>query len=233
MALRLGLRLVQGLGQEAAERVEAARAQAPFTDLGDLATRAGLDRGELMALARADALRGFGQTRRQAAWAVAGLRTTQAPLLAALSPTDHSAGLPEATALEELQQDLLATGLSLERHPIGLARGRLDTEGVLRIADLAHYDSGERVQIAGIVTSRQRPGTASGVLFMTLEDETGMANLVVWPKLYEAQRRTIRHEPLLVVRGRLQREGDAVSVLAEHFRPVGLEGIHPPSRDFH
>ncbi|MCB9758535.1 MAG: error-prone DNA polymerase [Alphaproteobacteria bacterium] len=232
VALRLGLRQIHGLGEEAGRRIEAARAERPFEGLADLARRAQLDRRELTALARADALAAFGLNRRQAAWAVEGLMTRNTPLLAGLRVQDDDAPIPAATPLEDLQQAYLATGLSLSTHPVGLAREELDRKRVLRIADLAHYDAGDTVQIAGLVVNRQRPGTAKGVLFMTIEDETGMANLVVWPKLYEKQRRVIRHEKLVIVAGRLQREGDAVSLLARSFAPLPLGEISSRSRDF-
>ena len=232
VAMRLGLRQIQGLGEEAGRRVEAARAERPFADLPDLARRAGLDRGELLALARADALFGFGLSRRQAAWAIEGLRTRDTPLLAGLGTQDLDAPLPVATPYEELQQDYLATGLSLSKHPVQLSRGELDPKGVMRVSDLSHYDAGDRVRVAGIVVNRQRPGTAKGVMFMTLEDETGNANLVIWPKLYEQQRRLIRHEKLLIVTGRLQREGEATSILAQRFEALRVGDIQAKSRDF-
>jgi DNA polymerase III alpha subunit len=186
-----------------------------------------------MALARSDAFASFELNRRQACWAVQGLWTRrQAPLLAGLAAQDTHVKLPKATPYEELQQDYLATGISLRAHPIGLARADLDQEGVVRIEDLADHDPGDQVLIAGLVLNRQRPGTASGVVFMTLEDETGMANVVVWPSLYEKQRRVIRGQQLVKIRGELQKEGDAFSVLAQHFTPLPLDGVKARSRDF-
>jgi error-prone DNA polymerase len=233
VAIRLGFRQVSGLGEEAGLRIEAARTDLPFRDIADVATRARLDRGELMALARSDAFASFELNRRQACWAVQGLWTRrQAPLLAGLAAQDTHVKLPKATPYEELQQDYLATGISLGAHPIGLARADLDQEGVVRIEDLADHDPGDQVLIAGLVLNRQRPGTASGVVFMTLEDETGMANVVVWPSLYEKQRRVIRGQQLVKIRGELQKEGDAFSVLAQHFTPLPLDGVKARSRDF-
>ncbi|MBK9367114.1 MAG: error-prone DNA polymerase [Deltaproteobacteria bacterium] len=230
VALRVGFRQVSGLGEASGRQIEEARRRGAYTGVGDLARRTGLRRDELMLLARADALRPFGLSRRQAAWAISGLYA--GPLFAGLGHDDDDAPLPEATAFEELQQDWLSTGLSLDAHPLGLVRPRLDEQGVTRASDLGLYESGDVVEVAGVVVLRQRPSTASGVLFMTLEDETGLVNLVVWPKLYEAERRTIRHEPMLRARGRLQREGEAVSLLAQHFEPVDVGAVPTTSRDF-
>ncbi len=233
VAIRLGLRQVASLGEQAGRRIEQARAERPFRDVADLALRAELDRGELMALARADALACFGLTRRQACWAVEGLwKRGKAPLLAGLTAPDTDVPLPIPTAYEDLQQDYRATGISLRAHPIGLAREHLDGEGVVPIAALADHDSGERVTIAGLVLNRQRPSTANGVVFMTLEDETGLANLVVWPSLYEKQRRVVRGQQLVKVRGQLQKEGHAFSIVAHHFSPLPLDPLNARSRDF-
>ena len=231
VAIRLGLRQISGFGEEAGRRIEQARKEAPFLDLPDLARRAQLDRGDLRALARADALRGLASSRREAAWVAEGLWTD--PLFAGMASRDQAAPLPVASPMEELQQDYLSTGLSLDKHPIGLARKALDKRRVLRIADLMDQDNGDLVRVAGLVIVRQRPGTASGVVFMTVEDETGLLNLVIWPKLYERQRRIIRHERLLLVAGRLQREGDAHSLLATGFEALNLGEIATKSRDFH
>ncbi|HJN74043.1 MAG TPA: error-prone DNA polymerase [Myxococcota bacterium] len=232
VALRMGLRQISGLGEEHGRRIEAAREEAPFRDVADLARRAQLDHRALFTLARADALSCFGLSRRQACWQVEGLWTSTTPLFAGLPTGDAEQTLPVATAYEELQQDYLATGLSLEKHPIGLTRALLDREGVVRIEDLADHEPGDRICIAGLVVNRQRPGTANGVVFMTLEDETGMANLVVWPKLYSRQRRVVRAEPLIKVWGELQREQDAFSVVAHRFQGLPQQRVVAPSRDF-
>ena len=232
VALRMGLRQISGLGKEAGLRIEEARDRQPFRDIADLARRAQLDKRDLLALARADALTCFDLNRRQACWQVEGLWTSTTPLFAGLPTGDGEQSLPLATAYEDLQQDYLATGLSLKKHPIGLTRARLDREGVVRIEDLVDHDPGDRICIAGLVVNRQRPGTANGVVFMTLEDETGMANLVVWPKLFSKQRRVVRAEPLVKVWGELQREGDAFSIIARRFQRLGLDSVSAPSRDF-
>ncbi|MCP4807941.1 MAG: DNA polymerase III subunit alpha [Proteobacteria bacterium] len=232
VALRMGLRQVSGFGEEAGLRVEQAREQAPFRGIADLATRAGLDKGDLLALARADALSCFGMDRRQACWEVEGLWTSKTPLLAGLPTGDGEQTLPVATAYEELQQDYLSTGLSLSTHPLAIARPALDGKGVVRIEDLADHEPGDAICIAGLVVNRQRPGTANGVVFMTLEDETGMANLVIWPSLFKRQRRLCRAEPLVRVWGLLQREGDAFSIVTTRFARLPLDEVRAPSRDF-
>ncbi len=231
-AIRLGLRLVQGLGEEDARRLEATRAEAPFRSLPDLAARTRLDRGALSALARADAFRALGLGRREARWAVEGLWDT--PLFAGLSRADERPPLPVATSEEEMEADFGATGLSLAHHPVGLRRDRLRRRGVLAAADLLAVEPGSVVRVAGLVSCRQRPGTASGVLFLTLEDETGQVNVVVWPRLYERERRVLRLEPLLEVTGRLQREAEALSVVAHRVRPLpDVPAVAARSRDFH
>ncbi len=227
-ALRLGLRQIQGFGEEAAQRIEAARGSAPFSGVADLGHRAGLNKGELRKLSRAGALKMLGRSRRETLWQVEGL--WNGPLLNGVEPPQEEAHLPEPTALEALQEDYRATGLCLDAHPVGLVREHL--RGVLPIDQLEDQPEGARVRIAGMVTCRQRPHTASGVLFMTLEDETGMANLVVWPKVYERQRRMVRGENLLVVTGKLQRQNEAISILAWQFQRLPVEGIVTKSRDF-
>ncbi len=233
-ALRLGLRLVKGFPEEVGHAIEAARRGAPFIDLPDLAVRAGLDRAPLLALARAGALdplllpdqRGA----RGAAWAVEGLWSG---LFAHVLRGEGNVALPVASPLDAVQSDYHATGLSVRAHPVGLVRARLDNEGVLPLSRLAEVRADTPVKIAGMVSHRQRPGTASGVVFMTLEDETGTVNVVIWPKLYERQRRVIRSEPLVTITGVLQREGEAISVVARRFATLrAAPPVRASSRDF-
>ncbi len=233
VVLRMGFRQIQGIGEEDGLRIEEARAEGAFEDLADFAHRTRLDRGALRKLAKADAFRGLGLSRRDATWEVDALWTRSTPLLSGLAGDTVDAGLPQASLLEDLQQDYLALGLSLRAHPLGLCRDELEKRGAVRIASLSEMAAGGRVRIGGLVSCRQRPHTAAGVLFMTLEDETGMANLVVWPKLYERQRRLIRGEQLLYVDGKLQREGDAVSILATRFERLRIsDTFRTKSRDF-
>jgi len=179
-------------------------------------------------LSRAGALASLGRSRRETLWQVEGM--WDGPLLEGVEPPQEEPQLPLPSAVEDLQEDYRATGLCLTAHPVGLVRENL--RGVLPIEQLGDQPEGARVRIAGLVTCRQRPNTASGVLFMTLEDETGMANLVVWPRVYERQRRLVRGENLLVVTGKLQRQDEAISILAHQFQRLPVDGIPTKSRDF-
>jgi error-prone DNA polymerase len=229
-AIRLGFRLVQGLGEQEGRRIETARAEAPFRSPADLACRASLDRGVLSALARADALSGFGFDRRGALWEVQGL--WNGPLFAGVDRHDN-VEFPAQTAEESLESDYRATGLSLRSHPVALVRERLTRRGFVPISALAALDTDTNVRVAGLVTCRQRPGTAHGVLFLTLEDESGMVNGVVWPKLYERQRAVLRGEQLIEVHGRLQREAEATSLVVMAVRKLEVPfGESTRSRDF-
>lgn len=232
VAFRVGFRQIAGLGEQAGLAIETARAQGPFTTIADFARRTKLGKRSLLALAQAQAFEGLGVSRRQACWEVEGLWSSDTPLFAGVQLGDGDTALPAPNPYEEVQQDFLAMGFSLGNHPIGLARDWLDRKRAVRIVDLADFDAGDRVRIAGIVVNRQRPGTAKGVTFMTLEDETGMANLVIWPKLFEKQRGIIRGQALVMVEGRLQRESDAASILAERFQVLPIGAVKAKSRDF-
>ncbi len=232
MALRLGLRLVKGLRAEAAQRVEAARdGGGPFLDLSDLARRADLRRDELGRLARADALAAFGLDRRQALWAVEGIYDL--PLFRGIARRETPPPLPALTHEDELQADFRTTGLSLLRDPAGLVRPQLTEAGYQTAARILQRRAGAVVKAAGIVSNRQRPGTASGIVFMTLEDETGMLNLVIKPRLLERQRQLILSQNLLRVTARVQRDGDSISLLALSFRSFSMAApVDTRSRDF-
>ena len=238
-AIRCGLRLVRGLGEDDADALLAARAQRPFVGVADLARRSMLDRGALQALAESNAFASLGIERRRAAWILQGL-WTELPLFAGVERREPSPQLPPESPSESLRADFRTVGLSVSTHPVSLIRPLLDTRRCRRLAVLTSLESGAYVRIAGLVSSRQRPGTASGVVFMTLEDETAMANLVIWPRTWERFRRLARSAALLGVDGRLQRQGEAASVLVERFWPVprstqatGLETLPVRSRDFH
>lgn len=233
-ALRLGLRLVKGLKQEAAERLMAARAQRVFGDVGDLARRARLDRGQVNALARAGALKTLAGNRHQANWAALGVET---PL-----PLMPQAAVREATPLlappgegEDIVADYEGLGLTLGRHPLALLRTRLDRWRCVTAAGLGGVAHGQQVRVAGLVITRQRPGTVTGVVFVTLEDETGSINLIVWSSLVERQRRELLHARLLGVEGEVQREGEVIHVIAhrlsDHTQLLGALELR--SRDFH
>ncbi|MFZ2208947.1 MAG: error-prone DNA polymerase, partial [Porticoccaceae bacterium] len=185
-ALRLGLRLVRGLHQGAAARLVQARGERSFADVEDLARRAGLDRGQLAALAEADALRAFSAHRHQAHWNLFAIEECR-PLLAAGTGAEprSEVQLPAPTRGQDLLADYRGTGLSLGPHPMALLRGHPAFRTCARQQELTGLRSGRFLRIAGLVTGRQRPGTASGVIFLTLEDETGNTNVIVWRDVQE------------------------------------------------
>lgn len=230
-AVRCGLRLVKGLGEEQATQLVDARAQGPFLDLPDLARRSRLDRGSLEALAEADAFRTLGVDRRQAAWVLQGL-WTGLPLFAGLARDEPTPPLPRESAVERIEAAYRRVGLDVDTHPMQLLRPQLDD--IPALIDIAGLPTDSHVRIAGLIANRQRPGTASGVVFMTLEDETALVNLVVWPKTWTAFRKLARSATLIGVDGKLQRQDEALSVLVERFWPIpdNALGIPSQSRDF-
>jgi error-prone DNA polymerase len=235
-ALRVGLRMVAGLSSEEADALVAARARAPFRSLADLALRSRLGRGSLQRLAAARAFEDLGADRRQAAWQIQGL-WTELPLFAGMERQEPRTTLPVESAEQRLQADYRATGFSVDAHPVGLMRELLDRLGCLSAAALQRRGDRDRVRLAGLVSSRQRPETAAGVVFMTLEDETGLTNLVLWPKVWAEHRRLAREATLLGCDGRLQRQEGALSVLVERLWPIPSEGpslgtLEVRSRDF-
>ena len=231
--LRLGLRLVKGLSRAGAERLVAARAQGPWDSVVDLAGRARLDRGDLRALAAADALAGLAGNRRLAAWDVTGIGR---PLPLAPAPREPQALplLPPPSEGEAIAGDYASLGLSLRRHPLALLRGHLDRRRLLSAREVGEVPAGSGVATAGLVINRQRPGTASGVTFVTLEDETGFVNLVVWRQLAERQRATLLGARLLGVEGEIQREAGVTHLVARRLRDYSglLGGLVTQSRDF-
>ena len=235
LAVRLGFRLVKGLAKGDAERLVAVRSHRAFTTLGDLARRSQLRRDQLVRLAAAGALLPLGLGRREAIWRIQGLPDVgEGDLLAWMELPEPDAELPPMTPEEELLADYKATGLSVGAHPLALIRDTLRQRGIPTAAELAHMPDGRRLTVAGMVITRQRPGTASGVLFVTIEDETGHCQVVVWPQIYEKNRRAVRDLLLMEVDGRLQRDGRVIHVIAERVRPLAApaaEGVR--SRDFH
>jgi error-prone DNA polymerase len=203
-ALRLGLRLVKGLGQASGERIERVRQQSPFVSLDDFLRRTLLRKDEIEALAEAGALEGLVTGRRQALWRVKAPRV--AGLFEALDFVEPEVELPPLRAAEQLILDYGTKGLSVNDHPLRHLRARLQKRRVIRAEDLVHLGKGTRVSVAGLVLSRQRPGTASGVVFITLEDETGFANLIVYRRVFEQFHWVARHSTLLLAHGEIERE---------------------------
>jgi len=233
-ALRLGLDRVRGLAREAAERIVAARAaDGAYRQAGELARRAGLGRRELAALAAAGALAGIAGHRHRAGWEVLGVEPPL-PLVPQGGREEGTPLLPAPTEGEGIVADYRALGFTLARHPLALLRGRLAGDGWRTAAEVASLPDGAPVVTGGIVVTRQRPGSAGGVIFVTLEDETGTVNLVVWSRVADAHRRAMLGARLLGVRGRLQREGEVRHVVVDTLedRSALLGRLLAPARDF-
>ncbi|QKK03339.1 MAG: error-prone DNA polymerase [Pseudomonadota bacterium] len=231
-AVRLGLRLVKGLKVETAERIVTARSERVFRDVDDLVERAGIDRGQVRALADAGAFRGLAGHRHQARWAALGARV-QGDLLAGAAIAESRPQLRLPQPRQELTDDYISLGLSLNHHPMALLRPQLGRH--LRLArDLPAIRDGSRIEAAGLVTHRQRPGTASGVIFLSLEDETGIINVIVWPKLAERYRREVLAGRILRVVGRLQNARHTQHLIARQIacEDHRLPNLAPASRDF-
>jgi len=206
-ALRLGLRQVAGLSEDDVDRMVAQRAT-PYRDPADLWRRAGLTKRQIIALARADAFASLGFTRRDVLWAVRGFSDVALPLLDHTSDPEPAVTLPDLTLGEQVVDDYGSFSMSLRSHPLTLLRPVFSARGISSTSVLEDSKNGDVFTLAGLVLVRQRPGTASGVVFVTIEDEHGIANLVVWPKVFDAHRRTVMGARLLGVRGKIQREGE-------------------------
>ena len=242
-AVRLGLRLVSGLQETAAHRLIAARQQAAFTSVEDLTSRAVLGTLEVNALAAADALKSLAGHRRQQVWAASAIKA--APNLLKSVPT-HEAPLelPDTPEGENILFDYRSTGLTLRRHPLALLRARLSNRGLLSADELNALPDGEDASACGIVTVRQQPQTAKGTVFVTIEDETGPVNVIVWKSLRESQRFEVMHARLLAVHGVWQRSEEhgtakgygavrnLVARRLEDLTPL-LGRLGTESRDFH
>jgi error-prone DNA polymerase len=237
-ALRLGLRLVKSLSLTAAERLIAARAAAPFASVQDLAARAALDRADLEALAAAGALAALSGNRHLAFWEVAGIERPLplAPVAARqASPAEGRPLLTAPTEGQEIAADYASLGLTLGRHPLALLRARLRAAALLAAGELAAAGNGATVRTAGIVLMRQRPATASGVTFLTLEDESGQVNVIVWESVGRAERRALLEARLLEVHGELQQQEGVTHLIARRLidRSALLGELVTHSRDFH
>jgi len=232
--VRLGLRLVSGLGTPAAGRIVQALSEAPFTHPQDLALRANLTQTDMQQLAAADALASLAGHRRQQVWQASALHTLP-PLLHAAQAPEEQLELPAAREDEEVLWDYASTGLTLRTHPLAILRERLAARGLKNAEQLTRYPSGRTAHACGIVCGRQMPQTAKGTLFITLEDETGNVQVIVWPDVYKAHRETILHSRLLAVHGRWQRgQGGVQHLLAERFENLTplLGRLATQSRDF-
>ena len=230
--VRMGLAYVRGVRAEAADRVVAERASRPFASLQDFADRTAMRRDEQRMLAEVGALNAFGLTRRSALWQVERAGRPRGPLLRDVEPDGGPLPVPEMDLAERLGSDLHGTGLTLGPHPVSLHREVLRSRGARRADELPRLSDGDRVRVAGAVICRQRPGTARGFLFLTLEDETGLVNVIVRPDLFQREHQVLVSAPVLEVDGVLQAM-DGLSVRAFAVRPA-LAGVSaPPAREFH
>jgi error-prone DNA polymerase len=242
-AVRIGLRFVQGLKEATGKRIETEQEKAPFASADDLARRCALHKEELVRLAYAGALASFGRTRRGALWQVAKVARSSGALFAGMATEDPSP-LPDMTPREETAADYKATQMTTGPHLIEHLRGDFRRRGILSAAELLRLPDGARVKTGGAVIVRQRPGTAKGFVFLTLEDETGMCQAIVRPDLFREYRTVIVESGTLVVEGRLQKQDGTLSVKGERFWGISdILGGGPagppnpredvPSHDFH
>jgi error-prone DNA polymerase len=227
-AVRLGLRQVKGLNKEEAKALTDIRAAGGLSTVEDYVLRSGLSRRGLELLAEADAFHALGLSRRQALWAVKGMADEvgaerTAPLIARQGVREVQVQLPFMSLPKEVAEDYRTTSLSLKRHPVSFFRGDLERMGVVPCAALKGMRNGRRVSVGGLVLVRQRPGTAKGVVFLTLEDETGIANVVVWNDVFEANRRLVMGSSFLVVHGQVQEASGVIHVVAERFTELSAK----------
>jgi error-prone DNA polymerase len=232
--VRLGLRLVSGLKTASAARIVQARAQVPFEGAEDLSRRAHLEQYEMKLLAGADALASLSGHRRQQVWDAAALHAP--PQLLRHAPVEEDPlALPDAPEGEEILFDYASTGLTLRRHPMALLRQKMAAMRYLSSAQLQELPNGGLVWACGIVTLRQQPQTAKGVVFISLEDEHGTVQIIVWKKVREQQRTAVLKSRLLGVYGIWQREGEVRNLIAQRFVDLTplLGRLAAPSRDFY
>ncbi|HKA62036.1 MAG TPA: DNA polymerase III subunit alpha [Methylomirabilota bacterium] len=232
-AVRLGLRYVRGLREEAGRRLEAERQRRPFDSMEDLVKRGRLRRDEVSHLAQVGALASLEPERRAALWAAERAGRPAGALYEGLAAPREPSPLRPMSAQERLVADYDGTGLTLGPHPMAFSRGRLGRMGVSRMSDLAAFRHGAWVKVAGAVVVRQRPGTAKGFVFLNLEDETGLVNIIVRPALFHRHRLPLVEESFLLIEGTLQRQDNVTSVRAERIWPLRHRLASVPSHDFH
>ncbi|HKU66734.1 MAG TPA: error-prone DNA polymerase [Candidatus Baltobacteraceae bacterium] len=218
-ALRLGFHLIRGLGEAQRERLQSAIAHGPFADLLDFAKRTQLEKEAIENLAVAGAFAPWFASRREAMWALRGLdeRETRGELGRMMDLEEPAAAFEPLSARRETAFDLWSTGVSPQMQPIAHVRAQLDAQGIIPARKLAEMPRNLICKVGGMVITRQRPGTAKGFVFLTLEDETGLVNVIVRPDVYEKYRRTIRQSDTLIIEGQLQKEGGCIDVLARKF----------------
>ena len=232
-AIRMGLRYVTGIREEIALRIESERARRQFDSIADLTARVGPNRREIDALAYAGAFGAFGLARRDAMWNAAAVERDPGSLLAGAQPRNSEVPLASMAPIDETLADYAATGLTTGPHLMTYLRGDLSARGILSADDLTRARHQSWVKTAGVVIVRQRPGTAKGFLFITLEDETGIANLIVTPDLFQKNRLLLRSAGILLAEGVLQTVDGVTAIRARRFEEIKLPGALPPSHDFH
>ena len=232
-AMRMGLRYVTGLREEVGLRIESERARRQFDSIADLTARVGPNRREIDALAYAGAFAAFGLARRDAMWNAAAVERDPKSLLAGVKPRDSEVPLASMAPIDETLADYAATGLTTGPHLMTYLRGDLSARGILSADDLTRARHQSWVKTAGVVIVRQRPGTAKGFLFITLEDETGIANLIVTPDLFQKNRLLLRSAGILLAEGVLQTVDGVTAIRARRFEEIKIPGTVPPSHDFH
>jgi error-prone DNA polymerase len=233
LAVRLGMRMVKGLANAHAATIAAARADRPYVSVDDLWRRAGVPTASLVQLAEADAFRpALGLARREVLWAIKALRDEPLPLFAAAAAhedqpvpevNEPAVALRPMTTGSEVVEDYGHVGLTLRRHPVAFLRSDLAARRIVTCTEAMDARDGRWLEAAGLVLVRQRPGSAKGVMFITLEDETGAANLVVWPQVFEKFRRVVMGASMIAVRGRIQREGEVVHLVARKLTDLSAE----------
>ncbi len=232
--LRLGLRMIKGLSTKGAKRIVSARKEKIFNNVQDMATRAKLKKTDLEALAAADALSDIAGHRYRAYWQVCGVENAL-PLFEQPQFQEQDVLLRKPSKIDNVLADYATAGLSLKQHPVALLRKELNQQGVKESRALWKVNNGRVAKIAGLVIGRQRPGTASGVVFVTLEDETGYTNVIVWPKFAAAQRQALLKSKLMIVSGIVQQEDGVLHLIAGRLEDAShcLENLNITSRDFH
>jgi len=249
LAVRMGLDSVRGLGEDAAAAIVEVREEAPLRDLRDAARRIrvrpkgpagelgfaperGLTTAQWEGLATAGALSDLGVTRREGLWESGALSLEGPDTLPGVAVGVEAPTLPGMSDVEEAAADVWASGVSVGVYPTAFVRDRLDSEGVLRVADVLTHEPGRRVRAAGVVTHRQRPPTAGGVTFLSLEDETGVLNVICTQGVWDKYRTVGRRSSALVVRGIVERGDGATNLLADRLEPLSLKVPSSRSRDF-
>ena len=234
MTLRLGLRLIRGLSRKSADAVVTARGDRPYRSVADLARRAHIGQSVLARLANADSFAELGVPRRLALWQL--LATDQEPPMFAglIDDEDESPGLPLMPLAQQVDCDYSSLGLSLKAHPLSFVRPELNRLKIVSAAALAESPNNAIVRVAGLVLVRQQPSTAKGTVFVTLEDETGIVNLIVRPRVWQRYRSAANRAVTLMASGRLQRAHDVTHVCATRLSDLTnmISSTVPASRDF-